>query len=45
VIAAYTITAPVTIAGSQVTPQGQDVIVAELTAQGLNDRVLAVLGI
>jgi hypothetical protein len=43
VIAAYTLTAPATIGGTQVTPQGQDVVVVELGAQGAT-RLLGVVG-
>lgn len=43
VIAAYTVRAPVTIGGATVTPQGDDVVVAELDAQGPS-RLLGVAG-
>jgi hypothetical protein len=42
-IAAYTITAPATIGGAAVTPQGQDIVVVELGAQG-STRLLGVVG-
>jgi hypothetical protein len=43
VIAAYTLGAPATIGGTQVTPQGLDVVVAEIDAQGPK-RLLGVVG-
>lgn len=43
VIAAYTVSAPVTIGGAAYTPQGEDVIVVELDAQG-PARLLGAVG-